>query len=71
MDNCELEKVGLSGGRRLNVNPSEWQEEIWIVHGKDDSCQAEASWDELVLLAELILKHPNTEKVKSKTRNNQ
>lgn len=62
----ELEKVELSGGKRLNINPSDWQDEVWAVSGKDEFCQAEGTWDELVDLAEQILKHPNTQKIKNR-----
>jgi hypothetical protein len=64
MDETKLEKVELRGAKRLNICPSDWQEGVWIVHGKDDGCQAEGTWEELVSLAEQILTHPNTAVVK-------
>ena len=67
MQSIELEKVDLSGGKRLSICPSEWKKDIWIVHGKDEVCQAEGTWEELVSLAEQILSHPNTDKIKIKT----
>lgn len=64
----ELEKVEIGAAKRLNICPSDWQENIWIVHGKDEFCQAEGSWEDLVYLAEQILTHPNTAKVKAKQK---
>ena len=60
----DLEKIELNITKRLNICPSEWQDDIWIVHGKDDGCIAEGNWEELVKLAHAILAHENTAKLK-------
>jgi hypothetical protein len=64
----KLEGVEINAAKRLNLLPSDWQEHIWLVTGKDDGCIAEGSWEELVSLAEKILAHPNTKIIKEESR---
>jgi hypothetical protein len=60
----KLEDVEINAAKRLNLIPSDWQENTWLVTGKDDGCIAEGSWNELVLLAEQIMSHSNTLKIR-------
>lgn len=64
----KLESVEINAAKRLNLLPSDWQENIWLVTGKDDGCIAEGSWEELVSLAEKILSHPNTKAIKEESQ---
>jgi hypothetical protein len=64
----KLESVEIYAAKRLNLTPSDWQENIWLVTGKDDGCIAEGGWGELVSLAEKILAHPNTQIIKEESQ---
>lgn len=58
-----LDKVGLSGGKRTNIDPAEGWDDWWVGYGKDTSCQFEGTWEHMAILAAKILRHPNTQKV--------
>lgn len=53
----------LSGGKRCNMETSNWLDDWWVGYGKDDGCQIEGPWHHWANLAAQILSHPNTEKV--------
>lgn len=53
----------LRGGKRTNLERSEWMGDWWVGYGKDDGCQFEGSWAAMVYLAAKILRHPATEVV--------
>ncbi|TYR75545.1 hypothetical protein FZC79_10260 [Rossellomorea vietnamensis] len=63
----KLENVEINAAKRLNLIPSDWQENVWLITGKDEGCVAEGDWKELVDLAESILDHPNTKIVKEES----
>lgn len=55
--------VFVRGGKRLNFSrEDEWEtgklNDFFTGYGKDTSCSAEASWEELCALATLIVNHP-------------
>lgn len=58
-----LEKIRISGAKRANIVHSDWLDDWWVGHGKDESCQFEGSWADMANFASKILSHPNTEKV--------
>lgn len=60
---ANLEPVALRGGKRTNIEASEWMSDWWVGYGKDESCQFEGPWEHMAILAAKILRHPNTQKV--------
>jgi hypothetical protein len=55
--------VFVRGGKRLNFSrEDEWEtgklNDEFIGYGKDTSCSASASWEELCAMATLIVNHP-------------
>lgn len=55
-----LEKVSMRGGKRANIEPSDWMGDWWVGYGKEESCQFEGPWLHMAVLAAKILRHPNT-----------
>lgn len=53
----------VSGGKRCNVEKSEWLPSWWVGYGKDEGCQIEGDWTHWVILAAKILRDPATEVV--------
>lgn len=58
-----LDKVGLRGGKRANLDHSEYLDDWWVGSGKNESCQFEGPWEHMAIIAAKILRHPNTQKV--------
>ena len=58
-----LAAVRLSGGKRANIDHSEWIDNWWWGFGKDESCSFEGPWLDIAIVAAKILRHPNTQKV--------
>jgi hypothetical protein len=50
----------LSGGKRTNLRVSEWLPGWWVGFGKDESCQFEGPWYDIVILAAKVLRDPAT-----------
>lgn len=51
----------LNGGKRTNLERSQWTTDWWVGWGKDEGCQFEGSWAAMTYLAAKILSHPATE----------
>lgn len=49
-----------SGGKRANIRASEYFSDWFIGYGKDESCQFEGTWWDMICLARNILSSPNT-----------
>ncbi len=54
------EETWLSGAKRCNLGKSEWLPDWFIGTGKDESCQLEGNWWDMICLARNILASPNT-----------
>lgn len=51
----------VSGSKRTNLIPSEWINDWFVGHGKDESCYLEGSWWDMICLARNILASRNTQ----------
>ena len=51
----------LNGGKRANLERSDWIDDWWVGYGKDDGCQFEGPWSHMAILAAKILSDPATE----------
>lgn len=51
----------ISGAKRANLTYSEWLPDWFVGYGKDESCQFEGSWWDMICLARNILASKNTE----------
>ena len=49
-----------SGAKRANIAASEWGDDWFVGYGKDDSCQLEGTWWDMICLARNILANENT-----------
>ncbi len=59
----ELSGGYVSGAKRANISKSEALNDWWVGFGKDESCQFEGSWWDMICFARNILAHENTAKV--------
>lgn len=51
----------ISGGKRANLEISEWTSDWFVGYGKDESCQFEGTWWDMICFARNILASKNTE----------
>lgn len=51
----------LSGAKRANIQPSEWIDDWFVGFGKDEGCQFEGTWWDMICFARNILANPNTQ----------
>ena len=57
---------GTSGSKRTNIRASHWLEDWFVGFGKDESCQFEGSWYDMVCFARNILASKNTKLIAPK-----
>ena len=48
------------GSKRTNIRISEWLPDWFVGHGKDESCQFEGTWWDMICFARNILANENT-----------
>lgn len=53
----------VSGGKRANLRESDWLKDWFVGFGKDDSCQFEGTWWDMICFARNILASDNTKVV--------
>ena len=53
------EKI-ISGAKRANLDESEWLPDWFVGYGKDESCQFEGSWWDMICFAREVLASENT-----------
>lgn len=63
IEDNNLESVFITGAKRAHLQPSEFMTDWWVGFGKDESCQFEGTWLDMVVVAAKILRHTNTKKV--------
>ena len=51
----------ICGAKRANLDISEWIADWFVGSGKDESCQLEGTWWDMICLARNILASKNTE----------
>lgn len=56
------EDAYVSGAKRANIRASEWLPDWFVGFGKDESCQFEGTWWDMICFARNILASPNTQK---------
>ena len=54
------EKKFESGAKRANISESEWISDWFVGWGKDESCQFEGTWWDMICFARNILANENT-----------
>lgn len=54
------EKSHESGAKRANIAISQWLDDWFVGFGKDESCQFEGTWWDMICFARNILANPNT-----------
>lgn len=54
------EEEYISGAKRTNIIESEWLNDWFVGFGKDESCQFEGTWWDMICFARNILSSPNT-----------
>ena len=54
------EKPYERGAKRANLRKSEWLPDWFVGFGKDESCQFEGDWWDMICFARNILASPNT-----------
>jgi hypothetical protein len=52
--------LALSGGKRANIVHSDCINDWWVGHGKEESCQFEGTWWDMVCFARNVLASENT-----------
>lgn len=50
----------VSGAKRANIEPSDWLPDWFVGFGKDESCQFEGTWWDMICFARNVLANPNT-----------
>ena len=50
----------VSGAKRANVSSSSWMPDWFVGYGKDESCQFEGTWWDMVCFARNVLASENT-----------
>lgn len=50
-----------SGAKRANIVKSDWLGDWFVGYGKDQSCQFEGTWWDMICFARNVLANPNTE----------
>ena len=50
----------ISGAKRANIQPSIWLPDWFVGFGKDESCQFEGTWWDMICFARNVLASPNT-----------
>lgn len=53
----------ISGAKRAHLSESEWLTDWFVGWGKDESCQLEGTWWDMVCLARNILASENTKAI--------
>lgn len=53
----------ISGGKRANLRESDWLSDWFVGYGKDESCQFEGTWWDMICFARNILASENTKEV--------
>ena len=56
----DWEDTNISGAKRANISESEWLPDWFVGWGKDESCQFEGTWWDMICFARNILASPNT-----------
>lgn len=56
------EKEYISGAKRANIIKSDWISDWFVGFGKDESCQFEGTWWDMICFARNVLASPNTQK---------
>ena len=56
------EKKFESGAKRANISKSEWVSDWFVGWGKDESCQFDGTWWDMICFARNILANENTKK---------
>lgn len=59
----EWPETSISGAKRANLDKSEWLTDWFVGTGKDESCQFEGTWWDMVCFARNVLASPNTKLV--------
>lgn len=49
-----------SGSKRTNIRKSDWIDDWFVGYGKDESCQFEGTWWDMICFARNILANENT-----------
>lgn len=49
-----------SGSKRTNIRESDWLDDWFVGYGKDESCQFEGSWWDMICFARNVLASENT-----------
>ena len=57
-----LEDTQISGAKRANISKFEWLPDWFVGQGKDESCQFEGTWWDMICFARNILASPNTKR---------
>lgn len=56
----EWPQRGLRGAKRANITHSDWQRDWFVGFGKDQSCQFEGTWWDMICFARNVLASENT-----------
>ena len=56
------EDTQISGAKRANISESQWIPDWFVGLGKDESCQFEGTWWDMICFARNILASPNTKR---------
>lgn len=48
------------GSKRCNISKSDWLGDWFVGYGKDESCQFEGTWWDMICFARNVLASPNT-----------
>lgn len=51
---------GCCGSKRTNIRSSKWIEDWFVGYGKDESCQFEGTWWDMICFARNVLANRNT-----------
>ena len=51
---------GISGAKRANLTASDWIPDWFVGYGKDESCQFEGTWWDMICFARNVLSSENT-----------
>jgi hypothetical protein len=51
---------GVSGAKRANITASEFLDDWFVGYGKEESCQFEGTWYDMICFARNILANENT-----------
>lgn len=52
----------ISGSKRTNLSKSDWLGDWFVGYGKDEACQFEGTWWDMICFARNILASKNTQK---------